>query len=188
VRQAGRSLQIESAGAAVLLAGHALASYHPRVVFGDGSWNLAGGVADALGVVLTLLQLAAIAVVGVLYARGPRTRERLALGAAAAVAAWVTFGKVLSPQYLLWLVPLVPLVPSVAAWALFLAALALTHVEFPSHFKELTHGGAVAWLVLARNLLLVGLYAVLILRTSTARSTSTSRFRATRIQTAPPPA
>jgi hypothetical protein len=117
-----------------------------------------------------------------------RRRGDLFAATAACVLAFCVFGKVLSPQYLLWLVALVPLVRLPTAWALWLAALVLTHVEFPSHFESLRHGGGIVWVVLARNLLLVALYVILIRRTRSASSPTTTRLRATRIHTASPPA
>ena len=144
------------------------------------SLDVSGGHAHALGLLTLPLVLAASALAW--------RRRDLFAATAACVVAFCVWGKVLSPQYLLWLVPLVPLVASPAAWALFVGALVLTHIEFPSHFDDLERIGPIAWLVLARNLVLVVLYAALILRTRTASSTSTSRLRATRIQTASPPA
>jgi uncharacterized membrane protein len=109
-RQTGRALQIETLGSSALLAAHAVGGYalHPR--FGSGSWNLTGSLPDVLAALHTALQLLAWLLVVVVFARGPRDREQLLVGSAAAVAVWVLFGKVLSPQYLLWLLPLVALV------------------------------------------------------------------------------
>jgi hypothetical protein len=86
----------------------------------------------------------------------------------------VAFAKVLSPQYLLFLVPLVPLVDSLAAWAGFLLALGLTQVwaRFPEPFLRTVHLGPLIWVVLVRNLALVGLYVLLLLGLRRRRATS----------------
>jgi hypothetical protein len=104
-----------------------------------------------------------------LVARGPFSPARLAAASAAAVVAFVTFGKVLSPQFLIWLVPLVPLVlgrRGVAAAALLGAALVTTHLWFPRGYWDLVALEWQAWLVLARNLVLVALAAVLLVATA----------------------
>jgi hypothetical protein len=74
---------------------------------------------------------------------------------------------VLSPQYLIWLIPLVPLVRGrrgLAAAALFVAALVLTQLWFPRHYLDLAYGfdARASWLVLARDLVLVALLLVLV--------------------------
>jgi hypothetical protein len=164
-RQAGRPLQIESLGAAVLLVAHDAGLYEPAVVSSHGSQNLAGGLPDALATLETVLQLAAVGGVWLLFTLGPRTREGLLAAAAAAVVAFVAFGKVLSPQFLIWLVPLVPLVggaAGLAASALLAAALVSTQLWFPSRYWELVALEPVATrVVLVRDLMLVGLFAVL---------------------------
>src|SRR6266545_4363434 len=124
-RQLGRALQLETVYSSALLALHSAGAYAPRVRFGHGSWNLSGGLPDTLVVLSTALQLGAVCGVWILYARGPRTRNRLVLAAAAAVAAWIAFGRVLSPQFLLWLVPLVALA---FAWRHALLLLAARNV------------------------------------------------------------
>ena len=75
-----------------------------------GSQNLAGGFPDALATIQTLLQAAAVIATWVWFARGPASRERLIRATATAVCAFIAFGKVFSPQFLIWLIPLVPLV------------------------------------------------------------------------------
>jgi hypothetical protein len=165
-RQLSRPLQIESLGSALLLALREPLGYELTMRSGSGSQNIAGTAGTVVGVVATLLQLAALAWVWLGFARGPMTTERLVRYSAAAVVAFVVLGKVLSPQFLVWLVPLVALVGGRRGlWAggLLAAALVLTQLWFPSRYWEwaLTLEGGVSWLVLARDGLLVALLAVL---------------------------
>lgn len=171
-RQTGRPLQIESLGAALLLAGHQLGLNDPSVVSTFGSQNLSGGLPDALAVVQTALQVVAVVAVWLVFARGEASRERLFAGSAVAVAAFVAFGKVLSPQFLLWLLPLVSLVAGgvgLAAGGLLALVLVLTQAWFPSRYWDLVALGPEAWLVLARDAALVALVALLVLGLSRAR-------------------
>jgi hypothetical protein len=165
-RQAGRPLQIESLGAALLLAARDAGLYEPAVVSSHGSQNLAGGLPDALAMLQTGLQLAAVGGVWLLFGLGPRSRDGLLAAAAAAVVAFVAFGKVLSPQFLIWLLPLVPLVggaTGIVASALLAAALVLTQLWFPSRYWELVALEPLpARLLLARDVVLVGLFVVLV--------------------------
>jgi hypothetical protein len=86
---------------------------------------------------------------------------------AAAVCAFVAFGKVLSPQFLIWLIPVVPLVRGRRGlWgsALLLAALVLTQVWFPFRYFRLAldFENGLSWVLLARDLVLVALVFVLV--------------------------
>jgi hypothetical protein len=155
--QADRPLQIESLGAAFLTV-----FGHPLVSSSHGSQNLAGhGLYAAC---FALLQVAAIVVCWLEFARGPATRDRLLSFSAAAVCAFVAFGKVLSPQYLLWLIPLVPLVAGVRrlpALVLLTAACVLTQVWFPLRYFAYVNSYHLASVVLARDLVLVALFLLL---------------------------
>jgi glycosyl transferase family 87 len=166
-RQTERPLQIESLGAGVLLALHQMAGLGLTMRSSYGSQNLAGAGPDALAAVQTAVQLAVLVAIWVWFARGPADRERFVRAAAAVVCAFVAFGKVLSPQFLIWLIPLVPLVRGrrgLAAAGLLGAALVLTQLWFPYRYWELALEFAAfpSWLVLARDLVLVTLLVVLV--------------------------
>jgi hypothetical protein len=167
--QAGRPLQIESLGAGILLAAHQVFGLGLTMESSHGSQNLSGGAADTLAFLSTLVQAAVLVAIWIWYARGPASRERLLAACAAAVCAFVAFGKVLSPQFLIWLIPLVPLVRGrrgLAASAVLAAALVVTQLWFPSRYWELAlrFDAASSWLVFVRDLLLVGLTALLVAR------------------------
>jgi hypothetical protein len=128
-------------------------------------------------VISTLVQAALLIALWVWYARGPATRERFLAACAAAVCAFVAFGKVLSPQFLIWLVPLVPLVwgrRGLVASGALAAALVLTQLWFPHRYWELAleFDEPASWFVLARDLVLVWLTLLLVAaaRPSRARS------------------
>jgi hypothetical protein len=165
-RQLGRPLQIESVGAGLLLALHQAAGIDLEWASGSGSQNLRGTGAGALAVLHGLAQAAAVALVWVSFARGPASVERLVRHAAAAVVAFVALSKVLSPQFMVWLVLLVPLVGGVRSRAaLWLTALAcaLTALWFPARYWELVKefDPLASWAVLARGLTLLALLATL---------------------------
>ena len=163
--QLGRPLQIESLGAAVLLAANQLGAYHPTIVSTHGSQNLDGTLPDVLATIETALGVAALLAVWVVFARGRMERDRLMIASAAAVVAFIAFGKVLSPQFLIWLIALVPLVAGtvgVAACWLLAAALVTTQIWFPYRYWDVVALQPVGWLVLLRDVLLVALFAVLL--------------------------
>ena len=176
-RQAGRPLQIESLGAGLLLAAHQLFGLELTMEASHGSQNLAGTWADVLGIASTLLQAAVVIAVWVWYARGPATRDRVFAASAAAVCAFIAFGKVFSPQFLIWLIPLVPLVGGrrgLVAAGLLAGALALTQLWFPYRYWDLAleFDALASWLVLARDLIVVGLTVMLVARARPERARS----------------
>jgi hypothetical protein len=165
-RQLGRPLQIESVGAGILLALHQAAGTALSWTSGSGSQNLTGAGADSLAVVQGVAQVVAVTLVWVGYARGPSTPERLVRYAAASVVAFVALSKVLSPQFLVWLVLLVPLVGGLrrrTAVTLTILACALTAVWFPARYWDLVRDfdPLASWPVLFRGLVLLGLLAAL---------------------------
>ena len=168
-RQASRPLQIESLGSGILLAAHQAGGLGLHVVTSHGSQNLAGSLPHALGVVETVLLAVSLLAIWTAAALGPQTPERLVRYAAASVTAFVAFDKVLSPQFMIWLIPLVPLVGGrrgLAASALLGLALLLTQLWFPIRYWELANDlkAFPSWLVLARDLALLALLALLLVR------------------------
>ena len=161
--QTSRGLHLESLAGSMLAALDRVGLYGANVVSGF-AFELEGAVPDAAAALSTLVQVAAIVATWVLFRRGPATPERLVLAAVASVAAFVALGKVLSPQFLIWLIPLAPLAGGLATPALVLAAAALTHAFFPGRYGDVVALGGSTWLVLARNLVLLALVAVLVAR------------------------
>jgi glycosyl transferase family 87 len=160
--QLSRPLQIESLGGAVLIAVHRVfgTTLH---VYTTMSQNLSGPGTHAVEVATSVLQVAALVVVWVLFARGPATGERLVRYAAGAVAAFLAFGKVFSPQFVIWLIPLVPLVRRWYALAAFVIALTLTGLYFPRHYWRLAAlESPQSWQLLVRDLLVVALAGLLV--------------------------
>lgn len=165
-RQLSRPLQIESLGGAALVALHHVAGLDVEMVGSHGSQNVAGALGAAVGAASTAVQLLALVAVWIAFARGPMTPERLVRFAALAVVAFVALGKVLSPQFLIWLAPAVPLVAGrrgLAAAGVLAVALVLTHAWFPFRYWDYARefDGTVTALVLARDLVLVGLLGIL---------------------------
>ncbi len=166
-RQLSRPLQIESLGSALLLPFHHLDVLSLEMRSSHGSQNVAGAPGVVAGVLQTLLQAAVLIALWLRFARGRMEAERLVRYAAAAVLAFVALGKVLSPQFLIWLVPLVPLVRGrrgLAASVLLGLALVLTQLWFPFRYWDFALGfdATVSWLVLTRDLVLVAALAVLV--------------------------
>jgi hypothetical protein len=180
--QSARGLQIESLGAAVLLAAQQLGLYEATVVHGAtgaATRDLAGSLPDTLAMTTSLLQAAAVAAVWWLYMRGSRDPGRLALASCAAVTGFLVFNRFVSPQYVVWLIPLVLLVPGstgLAAIALVASALVLAQIWF-FHYSHLFALDGIAWLVVLRDAVLLALYLLLVVRlkTSTPSSEKTSR-------------
>jgi hypothetical protein len=147
----------------------------------DGLEHPAAGALTAAGLAAMSVLLALLAVEagrgagrGAGHARASAADARtLVLAALAAVAAFAGLGKVLSPQYMLWLVPLGALA---FAWRLHAlaaatgAAVLLTHLEFPARYFDLVEREALpVALVAARNLVLL---AVVLLALRAIRSAS----------------
>jgi hypothetical protein len=166
--QANRPLQIESLGASALLVAHQIAGLPLTELSSHGSDNLVGALPNALASLESVLAVAALLSLWAAFARGRSEPDRLLRYIAAAVCVFVALDRVLSPQYLIWLIALVPLVRGrrgILASALFVGSMVLTQLWFPHHYIQLVYAldARASWLVAARDLLLLALLLVLAL-------------------------
>ncbi len=160
-----RPVQIESAPATVLwvLGGSEVtgAPVRPDRFRSNG---LAGGPADVVAAGFAGLQLLALAAAIALAARGGG-RDRLLLACLAGVLAFVALGKVLSPQFLIWVAPFAAVSAARLPALLALAAVPLTQVEFPARYFDLVEGdAAVVAIVGVRNGLLLAALSLALAR------------------------
>jgi hypothetical protein len=175
--QLSRPLQVESLGSALLLVGHHLFGVGVRGETSHGSQNVAGTAAEWLAVASTVLQAGVLVWIWAAFVRGRSDAEALVRSTAATLCAFVAFGKVLSPQFPIWLIPIVPLVRGrrgLLASALLGLALVLTQIWFPFRYFRLALNfeTGLSWVLLARDLTFVALVAALVV---TLRRTSATR-------------
>jgi hypothetical protein len=168
-----RGVQIESIASSVLI----LLGAVERVTLGFGAFQVAGPGVEAAKLLSTPVTAALL--VGTLAAAWTRRRNLGEAGlqnlgaafyaryGAALVLAFMLGNKVLSPQYVIWLLPLVPLAArgrsGVLVCSLLTLAAALTSVVYPLYYDQLlalTFPGP--QLLLLRNTLLVALWVLLI--------------------------
>jgi hypothetical protein len=161
-----RPVQIESTPASVLFAlgGSQVTGTNLRPDRFKSN-GLDGGHARLVEAIFTAALAVALAGVLLLAARARDVRH-LVLTAFAALLAFVTLGKVFSPQYVIWLAPFAALawVWGRRAVALLTAtAIVLTHVEFPSRYFDLINERTdVIVIVAARNAVLLAAFVVLV--------------------------
>ena len=164
-----RPLQVESTGSAYLLGLHAIADVPVTVENSYGSQGLEGtgpAVIAAISTAVLIALLIAVAWsfwVGLHRARAPGDARLFVAASAATMVALLVCGKVLSPQFMVWLLPVGFLVAGrygPAAAAATAAAMLLTFAYFPHHYWDLValHDGPIAVLVL-RDSLLIALLA-----------------------------
>ena len=166
VYQADRGLQIESLAASVLLK----LGLVSRVGFGHGAAEVRGPdveFASSLSFPLTaVLLLITLLVMYREYRLGRLGVEQYPRYAAALVLAYMLGSRVLSPQFMLWLLPLAPLVGNrfvkVVVSSLFLAACGATRLVLIHYADLLEMRSPGPDLLLARNLLLVLLWVLLL--------------------------
>jgi hypothetical protein len=182
--QLDRPLQVESLGAAVLMAAQHLGMHPLHTVNSHGAQALTGRGTGLAADLLTVLEVATVVAIWVVFARRRSPdAEAVLLAAAAAVAALVAFDRVLSPQYLIWLVPFIPLVRGrrglYASGALFLAlGLTQTWISATHYWPLAIHQASpYSWYLLARDLALVVIAVVLLVELSRARDSAAETER-----------
>lgn len=177
-----RPVQIESTAATVLeIVGGSHVTGPPVLDDPYKSNGLDGGAADAVLALSTLALVAVTAALLALVARRHADRD-LILGAFGVTLAFVALGKVLSPQYVCWLLPLAAVAwaagERIAAGLTALASL-LTQLWFPDRYLDVVFqkDWAVAAVAFRNALLLVALGATV---RALARSPAPARASARR--------
>ncbi len=157
-----RPLQVESVLATPLMVGRALHISSGHWVYSHGSHAIAAPGAHLLATLSGPLTLAALAVTYAVIVRRRallRAAPHIApLAILAVILTIMAFGKVLSPQYVIWMLPVVALVgvQDGALATLAVATLLLTQVEFPARYGDLlAFDPATVLVVAARNVLLL---------------------------------
>jgi uncharacterized membrane protein len=156
--QTARPLEVESTPASMLYVWDWLFGQRGRTFGSFGSINLGHAGTGFVTVLCGVLLIASIAALTYRAARENQPRA-LVLASVAAVAAFAAFGKVFSPQYVVWLFPLIALGAAWGEWWIAGAAAVatvLTKVEFPGLFSDLVarRSGTVL-VVTERNLAVV---------------------------------
>lgn len=161
-----RPVQVESSPAAAVYVASALGAEQPAIILSHGANGVAHPAADALGTIFAAAGLLVIAAFALLASRRPGTRA-LALAALGQIAALATFGKVLSPQFLVWIAPLLALALAWRMWPLagcLGIATVLTLAGFPGLYVDLIARDSLATaLLIARDELLLAAVALTLL-------------------------
>ena len=199
-----RPVQVESAPALALLGLDKLGVGEAETVHSHGSDGIEHPAATAVAALSGALMVGVIALIVAAVARRPPEEtgpgdqaeaRTLALASLAAVAAFAAFGKVLSPQFLIWLAPLGALAFAWRMHALALAvaaATALTLVEFPAHYGDvLARHPAALGLVAVRDAVMAAVVVLaageLLVRRAPARGPARLRWPARRHRPRPAP-
>lgn len=164
---ASRGLQLESVASSVLLK----LGWVREVVFDHGAFEVRGrgvnlAVSLSLPITATLLLVTALASY-LQHRRGSLVPEAFPRYAAAFILAFMLGSKVLSPQYVIWLLPVLPLsfggLAGIVISSIFLATCWATTQVFPLHYGELFDADSPGTeLLLFRNGLLLVLWVLML--------------------------
>lgn len=195
VYQADRGLQVEAVPATPAMLGWVLAPEQWRIGFAASrSYEISGPGVEWLVMLSTALTVLYVVSLGLGWSVLWRCRDAVRPVTVvwvllAAVTGFVVVGKVLSPQYLLWLMPAALAGAAVTGdrdlrrWTgVLLVAAGLTHLVFPATYEAITFPTDLAWftvLVLAvRNAVLVWLLAAALRRSVAALRSDRQRGNA----------
>jgi hypothetical protein len=148
-----RNLQVETLGATPLIVAHLHFGTPAEIEVSAGSFNLdAPGAETARVLSIALLAAAYAVLIWVAWRRRPPPLQI----AAATLAVAVALAPVLSPQFLLWLLPICAAAYGARIQGLLLvAACVLTQDMLSEYVGVMTLDGPFVWSVLLRNLVLV---------------------------------
>ncbi|MCL2149355.1 MAG: DUF2029 domain-containing protein [Dehalococcoidia bacterium] len=151
--QSGRNLQIESFYASLLFMSHALGGSTVAVFFGPVSWDMTSRYAAGIASISLVAMFFAAATVYYTYFLPYRWKQAISVGPPEppALGRLVNFSlllvivllmtsKVVSTQFIVWLLPFVPLVSGRArhaVWPIFIVAGLLTWYIYPLHYGDL---------------------------------------------------
>jgi uncharacterized membrane protein len=188
-----RGLHSESTYGSILLFGKILGLIKVEGIYNFGSWNLYSPLANQLATVSFVIMAGLLSIVYLLYARAllrvtsnPKTVFLQSEHAAtllqyvlAAIFIFILFGKVFSPQYMIWLCPLLPLVTGrwkIPLYTVFCVAGAFSQIVYP-YYYQLFEGNSPPLVVMmvARNFLLL-VAGVLLLLPRERRLTKESEY------------
>lgn len=154
-----RGLEVGSVYSGVLALASRIGGFPLKDEYLHSSWELTGALAGRTAALVPPIQIAALLLVLVRYRWSGLAV--LPWSSAAILVAFILTGKVLSPQYLIWLLPFLAVLEgprAVGARRLYLACCLVTFAVFPMLFVELCRFGLLALIVLnVRNALLAAL-------------------------------
>jgi hypothetical protein len=137
---ADRGLQIESFAASILFK----LNWVEGIALEYRAWEASGELSEVVATITLLVTLALLSITGVVIWREARRRRlgpnQFPRYAAALFLAFMIGSKVLSPQYLVWLLPLVPLAFP-GAWNLGVSPLFLLACWLTPQISSAFHGG-----------------------------------------------
>ncbi len=182
---ADRGLQVESLAASVLMKlGWVEGTVHESCAMDVRGWGV--DLISSMSLPITAVLLVVTAVLAVRQYRqdrfGPGEFPRFA---AAFVLAFLLGSKVLSPQFVIWILPLMPLsargIWGLGISTLFLLTCWMTTLIYPYHYAEIMNVQSPGTdILLGRNLLLVVLWGLILFIPSRGKLTVESRSHSNR--------